>query len=119
MTRRPAAALRRSSLRSPMSRASSRQRSRVDSRSMVRRPGSNVRRRYPQIDRVPALDRETLAREYLARNRPVVLSTESAAWRSRWTPPALSDRYGRCEVETEDAQEVYVGERAHRMRPLR
>ena len=82
------------------------------------RPGSAVRRRYPQIDRVPALDRDTLARDYLARNLPVVLSTDSAAWRTRWAPSAISDRFGRCQVETEDAQEVYVGERAHRMRPL-
>ncbi len=85
---------------------------------MDRRPGSAVRRRYPQIDRVPALDGETLARAYLARNRPVVLSTSSAAWRARWAPRAIAERYGRCEVETEQAQEVYVGERAHRMRPL-
>ena len=86
---------------------------------MVHRPGSAVRRRYPPIDRVPALDGDALARDYLARNRPVVLTTESAAWRARWTPSALADRYGRCEVETEDAQEVYVGERAHLLRPLR
>jgi hypothetical protein len=86
--------------------------------SMDRRPSSAVRRRYPQIDRVPGLDREALARDYLAQNRPVVLSTDSAAWRARWAPGAISERFGRCEVETEDAQEVYVGERAHRMRPL-
>lgn len=83
------------------------------------RPGSVLRRRYPQIDRIPALDRNTLARDYLARNVPVVLSTDSAAWRARWAPSAIADRFGRCEVETEDAQEVYVGERAHRMRPIR
>lgn len=77
-----------------------------------------VRRRYPPIDRVPALDREALARTYLADNRPVVITTDSAAWRARWAPAAIADRYGRCPVETEDAQEVYVGERAHRMRPL-
>jgi hypothetical protein len=86
---------------------------------MDRRPESAVRRRYPQIDRVPALDREALARDYLARNRPVVLSTSSDAWRARWAPAALSARYGGCEVETEDPREVYVGERALRMRPLR
>lgn len=82
-------------------------------------PASAVRRRYPRIERVPRLDRETLARRHLAENRPVVLSTESAVWRARWSHSAISDRYGHCEVDTEEAHEVYVGERAHRMRPLR
>jgi ribosomal protein L16 Arg81 hydroxylase len=77
-----------------------------------------VRRRYPQIERAPDLDRDTLLREYLSRNRPVVFSVESEAWRARWTPEALAERHGRCEVETEEVEEVYVGERAHRMRPL-
>lgn len=77
-----------------------------------------VRRKYPPIERRSALDRDTLAREFLAQNRPVVFSTESAAWRVRWSPGALGDRYGRCPIETEEARVVYVGERAHAMRPL-
>jgi hypothetical protein len=82
------------------------------------RSSAAVRRRYPQIERGPALVRDTFVRDFLARNRPVVLSTDSAAWRARWTPGAIAERYGRSEVETEDAHEVYVGERAHVMRPL-
>lgn len=78
----------------------------------------SARRRYPPIDRVPDLDRDTLRSAYLARNRPVVFSTASDAWRARWSPDALADRYGRFPIEAEEAGEVYVGERAHLMRPL-
>ncbi len=48
----------------------------------------------------------------------MVLSTDGAAWCARWSPGALAARYGRCEVEAEAASTVYVGERAHVMRPL-
>ena len=85
---------------------------------MEHRASPAVRRRYPPIERVPSLDRETLARDYLAKNRPVVFSTESAAWCARWSPDALADRYGRFPVEAEETGEVYVGERPHVMRPL-
>jgi lysine-specific demethylase 8 len=77
-----------------------------------------VRRRYPPIERLTAIDRDTLARAYLSQNRPIVFSTDSAAWRSRWAPDALAARYGHCEVEAEETRAVYVGERAHVMRPL-
>lgn len=87
-------------------------------RPMVSSAAPAVRRKYPPIERRPSLDRAALAREYLAANRPVVFSTESAAWRDRWAPGALADRYGRHPVETEEARVVYVGERAHTMRPL-
>jgi hypothetical protein len=77
-----------------------------------------VRRKYPEIERRPGLDRDTLAREYLARNRPVVIPSDSAAWCARWTPAAIVARYGRCEVEAEETREVYVGDRALVRRPL-
>jgi len=80
--------------------------------------GPALRRKYPLIERCTSLDRACLEREFLARNLPVVFSTDSAAWRGRWSPDALATRYGRCLVETEEAQVVYVGERAHAMRPL-
>jgi hypothetical protein len=79
---------------------------------------SAVRRRYPPIERRPAIDRDTLEREYLARNRPVVFATGGAAWGARWAPEALADRYGHCQVEVEETATVYVGERALVMRPL-
>ncbi len=81
-------------------------------------PPSAVRRRYPPIERRASIDRDALVRAHLSQNRPVVFSTDSAAWRARWAPNALAARYGRCEVEAEEAGTVYVGERAHVMRPL-
>lgn len=82
--------------------------------------GPVVRRRYPPIERRPGLDRATLEREYLARNRPVVFSTDGdgEAWCARWSPGALAARHGACPIEVEEARVVYVGERAHSMRPL-
>ena len=77
-----------------------------------------LRRVYPPIERFTALDRETLMRSFLERNRPVVFSTQSDAWRERWTPSAIARRYGRFAVEAEEAHTVYVGERAHVMRSL-
>jgi Cupin-like domain len=85
---------------------------------MQRPMGPARRRKYPPIERRPSLDRASLEREHLAGNRPVVFSTDSAAWRARWVPDALATRYGTYPVETEEAQVVYVGERAHAMRPL-
>jgi hypothetical protein len=79
---------------------------------------SQIRRRYPAIDRVPDLDREALRRTYLEKNRPVVFSTTGDAFRARWSPTALAERYGRFPVEAEETREVYVGERLHVMRPL-
>src|SRR6185437_12024568 len=80
--------------------------------------GPARRRKYPPIERRPSLDRASLERVYLAENRPVVFSTDSAAGRARWLPDALAARYGSCPIETEEAQVVYVGERVHTMRPL-
>jgi hypothetical protein len=77
-----------------------------------------ARRKYPLIERHPSLDRTSLVREYLARNLPVVFSTDSQAWRDRWSPGALAERYGHHPIETEESRVVYVGERAHAMRPL-
>ena len=80
--------------------------------------GPVARRKYPPIERLPGLDRSTLEREYLARNRPVVFSTGDSAWCARWAPEALAERHGRAPIEVEEARVVYVGERAHLMRPL-
>lgn len=85
---------------------------------MLKRVQPQVRRRYPAIERVPALDRDTLRRDYLRANRPVVFSTAGDAFLARWAPEALAERYGRFPVEAEETREVYVGERAHVMRPL-
>jgi hypothetical protein len=81
-------------------------------------PVPQVRRAYRAIERRPRIDRETLRREFLARNRPVVFSSGDADFCARWAPPALADRFGRAPVETEEAGVVYVGERALAFRPL-
>jgi len=85
---------------------------------MLRPAGPAPRRKYPPIERRTSLDGAALAREHLVENRPVVFGTESGAWRARWSPGALAERYGSCPVETEEAEVVYVGERAMTYRPL-
>ena len=85
---------------------------------MVATHGPLVRRTYRPIERRPRLDRETLGREFLSRNRPVVFSAGGEAFCSRWAPAALGARFGRAPVETEEAGVVYVGERARVFRPL-
>lgn len=70
------------------------------------------------MERRVDLDRASFVREYLSRNRPVVLSTECAAWCARWEPSALGERYGRCSIVAEETREVYVGERTLVERPL-
>ncbi len=82
------------------------------------RSAPRVRRRYPPIERREAIDRETLERDYLSKNRPVVFTAGGEGFCDRWSPAALADRYGRCPVEAEETREVYVGERAHVTRPL-
>lgn len=77
-----------------------------------------VRRTYPSVERRSGLDRDTLEREYLSRNRPVIVSPASLEWCARWTPEALKARFGDREIEVEETKEVYVGERARRRRPL-
>jgi hypothetical protein len=76
------------------------------------------RRRYPLIERRAGMDRETLARDYMARSRPVVILTGDRDWCARWSPAALAERFGGCEIAAEETREVYVGERALVRRPL-
>lgn len=87
-------------------------------RSTGAKPAPVVRRTYPPIERRPGLTREALVREYMSQNRPVVIPTESSAWRARWEPSALVARYGSCAIEAEETREVYVGDRALVRRPL-
>jgi cupin-like protein len=77
-----------------------------------------ARRTYPRVERRSGLDRATLEREYLSRNRPVIISPASTAWCARWTPEELKARFGDREIEVEETKEVYVGDRALRRRPL-
>src|SRR4051812_28306419 len=79
---------------------------------------SPVRREYPQVERRPGLDRDTLVRDYLSQNRPVVIPSDSARWCARWTPAAIKVRYEHCEIEAEETMEVYVDDRALVRRPL-
>jgi hypothetical protein len=76
------------------------------------------RRPYPQIERQSWLDPETFEREYLARNRPVVVAMDPA-WCARWAPSAIVERYGHHEIEAEETREVYVGDRALVHRSIR
>lgn len=87
-------------------------------RSVGEKPAPVVRRTYPAIERRPRLSREALIRDYMLQNRPVVIPTESAAWRARWEPAALVERYGRCAIEAEETREIYVGDRALVQQPL-
>jgi lysine-specific demethylase 8 len=87
-------------------------------RSASERTTPPVRRRYPEIERRPGLDRATLARDYLSQNRPVVIPSDSAEWCARWTPAAIKARYGHREIDAEETKEVYVGDRALVRRPI-
>jgi hypothetical protein len=71
-----------------------------------------ARRRYPPIERRARLDRETLVRDYMATNRPVVIETGDLDWCARWSPSALAARFGECEIDAEETREVYVGDRS-------
>ncbi len=78
---------------------------------------------HPSIERVRAhcFDRASFAHGYLAENRPVVLSFETAhaiEWCARWSPTAIASRYADATIEVEETREVYVGERTLRRRPL-
>jgi hypothetical protein len=70
------------------------------------------------VERRASLDRETLRRDFLARNRPVVLSGDHATWRARWCEAALRARHGERRIEVEHTGEVYVGERPRSTRTL-
>ena len=81
-------------------------------------PRPQIRRTYRSVERCGRLDRDALEREFLSQNRPVVFGTGDVAFCARWEPGALAARFGRAPVEAEEADVVYVGERAHAYRPL-
>jgi hypothetical protein len=67
---------------------------------------------YPAIERRPGISRDSLVREYMLKNKPVVVSLSDVAWCAGWTPSALRDRFSAAPVVAEDTRHVYVGERA-------
>jgi hypothetical protein len=77
------------------------------------------RRKYPSIERRPGLDRDTLVREYLRKNRPVVIPSDNSSWCARWTPEAIKSRFGDSQIDAEQTKNVYVGERLLESKPLR
>jgi hypothetical protein len=86
---------------------------------------TSVRRPTCQHSPVDVIDARAVPREavdahvYLAKNRPVVVRLPGAqAWLDRWSPEAMCARFGGATIEVEDAQEVYVGERALRQMGL-
>ena len=48
----------------------------------------------PEIDVREGLSPEELRREYIEKNRPVVLKNAAPYWRHRWTPELLRNQYG-------------------------
>jgi ribosomal protein L16 Arg81 hydroxylase len=48
----------------------------------------------PAIDSRQGLSSEEFRREYVARNRPVILKDAALEWRHRWTPELLKTRFG-------------------------
>lgn len=76
------------------------------------------RRRYPLVERREGIDRESLERDYLARNRPVIVSVVDVASRTHWDLATLRATYGDCAIDAEETEQVYVGQRARRRLPL-
>jgi len=73
---------------------------------------------YRPIERADGISPEAFQRDYLAHNRPVVLTGIAVDGGSRWTPERWADEYGDVLVEAESDDEIFFMRRKSSI-PLR